>query len=347
MVCALGAALAAGAPALAAGAPEDAAAAQRAHFERGNRLYDAKDWAGAEREYRLAWEMRKSYDLAANLADVELELGRTRDAAEYLAYALRAFPVGGKPAIRQELARRLADAKKRVGTVRVTVSRPGAEVLVDGKPIGYAPLEQEVFVDPGARVIEARLDGHEAARETIEAGKGTEHEVSLTLVQAKPVAGSAPGATAGGPPASGGAVGLPPAEAPATAERSVVPAIVLGGVAVVGLGVGIGLLAGAGGKADSAEELHASITAAGRRCAAGAAGFDARCPELADAARSADTLHDAGVGALIGAGVAAAAAGAYLLWWPAPEAAAGARLRVRAAPAVSATARGVVVVGAF
>jgi hypothetical protein len=32
-----------------------------------------------------------------------------------------------------------------------------AEVLVDGKAVGTAPLASEVFVEPGAHTIEARL----------------------------------------------------------------------------------------------------------------------------------------------------------------------------------------------
>jgi hypothetical protein len=128
-----------------------------------------------------------------------------------------------------------------------------------------------------------------------------------------------------------------PVAPPPSPGRSIVPAIVLGGVAVVGVGVSVGLLAAAGGEGSTVEDLSGSIGDAGRSCVAGAGNFDPRCAELEDTAGQADALQNAGVAVLVGAGVAAAAAGAYLLWWPTPAAAARAGIRVRAVPAVSAT----------
>ena len=98
-----------------------------------------------------------------------------------------------------------------------------------------------------------------------------------------------------------------------------------------------------GSEGGAAEEIHQSILDGGRSCVEGAGNFDPRCPELKSTAESANTLHNAGVGVMIGAGVAAAVAGAYLLLWPAEGVTAQRGVRVRALPAVSATRQGVVV----
>ena len=314
-------------------------------FQQGIRLYSDKKWAEAEAVFREAWALNPTFDVAYNLGSAEHRVGKFAEAAEHLAFALRHWPlIGATTGLRGTAEQRLKEAREKVGALRVTVSVAGAEVFVDGRSVGVTPLEGEVFVAPGEHGIEARREGYETARKEISATAGAAVEVELAPAVKPEVA---PGPV-GAPVTAMGPVGAARSEAqpvPPPAERSLVPAIALGGVAVVGLGVGIGLLAAAGGEASTAEEQHASILRAGRSCVGGAGNYDAQCPELDDVSDRADTLHNAGVGMLIGAGVAAAAAGAYLIWWPAPAGSASAR--VRAAPAMSATGGGVVVVGGF
>jgi hypothetical protein len=76
----------------------------------------------------------------------------------------------------------------------------------------------------------------------------------------------------------------------------------------------------------------------------GAANFDARCPGLNDTALSAGTLHNAGVGLLVGAGAATAATVAYFLW---PASTPRRSSAVRVAPSLSATSAGLMFDGSF
>lgn len=75
----------------------------------------------------------------------------------------------------------LMDARKQVGALSIKVEPVGAEVLVDGVSVGKAPLEGEVFVEPGSHRIEAKLEGYEAAKQGVSAAAGSAQDVEIRL----------------------------------------------------------------------------------------------------------------------------------------------------------------------
>jgi tetratricopeptide (TPR) repeat protein len=161
----------------AATSPEDRAAKL---YAEGNALYDQGKHTQAEAKYQAAWDLRKSFDVAGNLGNVEVQVGQHRDAVEHLTYALQTFPLGEKPEKRKFLEKRLAEAKQQIGTLRIAVNIDGAEILIDGKPIGQSPLPGEVYVEPGERVIDVRR-GRLVATESILVAKGSSQNVAVTL----------------------------------------------------------------------------------------------------------------------------------------------------------------------
>jgi hypothetical protein len=168
--------------------------------------------------------------------------------------------------------------------VRVRASVDGASITVGGKPAGSTPLRSAVFVEPGATVVQAKLAGYLDARQELTVEKGSDREVSLTLVPA-------------------------PAE-----HRSIVPGIVVGSVGLVAGAIGVGLAAAGGSKGSDADALLAQMRG-GRATAVCPAGPD--CAKLKDLLASRDRNLSAGVGLLVGGGVALAAGVTYLLW-PSP-----------------------------
>jgi tetratricopeptide (TPR) repeat protein len=293
-------------------APDSPEARAADLFRRANKLYDAGKFAEAETLYREAWALSKSWDIACNLGAVELDLGKHRDAAEHLAYALREYPAGGKQTQRQALQERLQEARAHVGTLRVRVNVEGAEVSINGTSIGKTPLPPEVFVNPGAVAIDVRSDGYEPAKKTTEAKKGEAQDITITLTP-KP-------------------------------RPSVAPAFVLGGLAIVGVGVGTGLMVASNDKAnDAAKRLDQLVGTYGAKpCDNPAASSE--CTTTADTLRARDTLGNAAIGAFVGSGVAAAAGLGYWLITRREPTKTG---RVQALPVVSSNAGGVVVLGSF
>lgn len=153
-------------------------------FDQGLAAYKQGHFEQALASYESAWKLRKTHDLAAAMAQVEMLLGRPRDAAEHLAYALRYFPVSGKKELRETLESALADATKKVTKVRLMVTGDaGAPVIsVDGKPIDTTVTGSEIYLAPGTRTVEASAKGFKPARRTIEAKEGQSEEVTLALV---------------------------------------------------------------------------------------------------------------------------------------------------------------------
>jgi hypothetical protein len=299
--------------------PPDAASAQADELtRRGVEQIKKHRWADAEAFMRQAWALKRSYDIAGNLGLAEVGLGKWRDAAEHLSYAVRTFPANGKAAHRELLSEKLAAAREQVAALSFEVSPAGAEVKIDGQVAGVAPFEGEVFVMPGARVIEATCAGREPVRWEVDAVRGASSKVTFTLPAAKAV---------------------PPLVVPPP-KRSVVPGVVLASVGGAALAAGLGLVAGGAGKLSTSKNLNSAISGARHSCVAGAANFDARCTDLASASSAADTFKRAGLGLLAGGGVAAVGSAIYLLW---PQAKAAPVIT----PSASASGVGFVVSGEF
>jgi hypothetical protein len=327
-----------------AGATGDVSAEVGRLFDAAEAAFARKDYQASYEAYRAAWALQRSYDIAGNLGNVEIELGKVRDAAEHLSFALRNFPPTGQPKQRAMLMRRIDGVLPLVGRVRVQVNVEGATVLLNGVAVGTSPIAEVVFVDPGVSTLEAKREGYQDARATVKLAPAENQKVTLTLAPAPREAGGAVGPSGPTGPKGGGRPQGPvgPIEDAVPAQRSLVPAFVIGGVGGVALVGGLVLIGVAESKRSDAEALSAET---GHACPVDATSPKGKCADLADAASSADTFGNVGIGGLAIAGAAAAGVAAYLLW-PAPsDKPAGGS--VRAAPVVGLRGGGVVVAGSF
>jgi tetratricopeptide (TPR) repeat protein len=150
-------------------------------FRNGNQLYAEKKWAEAEAAFVAAWELNPTYDVAANLGHTQYRLGKYREAAEHLSFALRTWPLIGAQEPRKLAQERLAEARAFVGSLKIQSEAEHADIFVDGKLVGRTPLDHEVFVDPGARKLEARHELHGTEMLLVKAEKGSTQTVRVTL----------------------------------------------------------------------------------------------------------------------------------------------------------------------
>lgn len=209
-----------------------------------------------------------------------------------LRYALAQFPAKGKPETREALEARFEKAKKLACAVRVKVEA-GAEVLVDGRSVGTAPLADEVFVEAGSHAFEARMRDRQGRQDHARRGR-REPLGGVALARAA--------AEIQAPPAASGSSGL--------ASKWPLPGLVMGAAGVVAMGVG-------GAFVGMAEKNHTDATALRDRLAAGrvsCATASPDCTALHNLTSQADTFGNTGIGLLIGGGVTAAAGVAYVLW---------------------------------
>jgi hypothetical protein len=296
--------------------------ARSLHVE-GARLFELGKYDEAYVAFLAAWALKKHPQIAGNLADCEVKIGKYRDAAEHFAFMARDPNHEAKPEAKRLAQERLKDVQTRIGTVTISVSSNGAELMLDGKALGTSPLEGPIFVDPGAHVVEATLKGHKPARMPVDAPKGSTQNVALTL-EVVPDAPPVP---------------------PVVERRPLWPAIAAGSVAVVALGVGAGLAVAANGKASSSATLLSKVGSSS--ACAGTLASSPDCTALMSDLKSRDALTKGAFSSfVIGGGFAVAAAG--LLSWVAtsPKAEKSAPT-IRITPALGRAEGGIVVLGSF
>jgi hypothetical protein len=299
-------------PALAQSAPAidaNTLAQQRQIFEQGNKLYDQGKLAEAEAAYLAAWKLKKSFDVAGNLGNLEADLKKWRLAAEFLAFAVREFPAGGKPEMRDALLRRFAEVQQQVGKLRCHINRPGAEVFVDNTSIGLAPITDDVYVDPGTHVVEVRIEGAQPVQVTVTATRGHASDVEVHI---EPRSANKVVLIAGG---------------------------VVAGLAVIAGGVFLGLSASEGSTAssDAAKVPHTAP------CPVGGTGATSNCANLISALDNKAIFGNVGVWSLVGAGVV----GVGTLIYGLAGSSRGPRSGLVVVPVVTAQGGGLFVNGSF
>jgi hypothetical protein len=162
------------------------------HYKEGLRAAKRGQWERAHEAFLAAWRIQAHPRVAAELGRTEIELGMHLEAAEHLAFSLREG-ADATPAEREEADTLWREARSHVGILRVRVEGKGANVLVDGRSVGYAPLERSIFVEPGQRVIEAHGPGSLRVTRMLKVKAGAAADVHLVPAPPRaPVALPAP-----------------------------------------------------------------------------------------------------------------------------------------------------------
>ncbi|MEZ4298340.1 MAG: PEGA domain-containing protein [Polyangiaceae bacterium] len=285
-------------------------------FAQANEAFDAGKLQEAYDLYQQAWALKRTYDIAGNLGQVELKLGKFRDAAQHLEFTLRLFPPTGKSEPREAIRRAFEAARKEVGTLSIRVNVRGAEVSIDGASVGLSPFDAPVFVEPGKRVIEATLEAHLPTRIELELAKNESRDLSLALT--------------------------PKAQPPPPPRN--VPLLLTGfGVSLAAAGTGIGLMLASTERGSDADALLQQLHAAepDGQCPCGTA--DQRA-DLKGLRQDHDLYFNLAVGMFVGAGVLAVGTAAYALTPSFQKPSAKSAVLV---PVVSDRAGGAVLIGTF
>jgi hypothetical protein len=174
----------------------DARERSREAFKRGVSQIHAQDWPGARASFEQAWALFQHPSILLNLGIARLRTGDPVLAEQDLVRFLSED--GGASA--EELAgarEALAEARSKIGTLRVLVSPASASVSVDGKPIellrkGEA-LVGEARTKPGRHTVTASAEGFvQQQRDVTVAAKGDAEE-KITLAAVGAPAGPAEG----------------------------------------------------------------------------------------------------------------------------------------------------------
>ncbi len=310
-------------------------------MNQGVTQYSKGNLVAAREAFLEAFKLAPHHTIASNLAEVEIKLGKYREASEHLNYVLHSLP----PSATEERAsseKDLAQCRERLSIVRVAVSVQGAAVTLDGQSVGTAPLETELWLEPGEYVVEARHAGYEPASERVTVRAGESREIMLALSELM--------ASDAGPTADDYRGEIKP-----SSGMSAKTMVVIGGsvLTIAAAAVGTVFLVKKNSAAEDADQALADIIEAepdlgknGEACRLEPSERPAACATLMDAQHDKETFKNVAIGSFIAAGAFGVGTAVTYLLWPDKKASSATplglpRSRVSFAPWIDRNARGV------
>ena len=165
--------------------PERGAAGREAKrlSDLGIAEYVSGDYVAALEHFEQSYAKVPAPSLLFNIGRVLSELGRDLDALVAFERFLAASPNATDDAHGFATAKVLV-LQQRVAHLAIRTSVAGAEILVDGMPLGRAPLAAAVRVVPGTHQVMARAAGYATALAALDARAGAHVDVELRLLPA-------------------------------------------------------------------------------------------------------------------------------------------------------------------
>ncbi len=172
----------------------------RRRFQEGVKFFDQKRYEEARAAFLQAYALKHHPAVLLNLAQSENRSGHPLEAARHFSSYLRES-VGSPASERNDAEKGLAAARTKLGRIHLTVTS-GAEVLVDGEPVGTAPFAEAVDAAPGTHLLEAKLGGKStSASVSVQVGKSSNATLTLESGGAAILA-PVPAPTPAAPPAA-------------------------------------------------------------------------------------------------------------------------------------------------
>jgi hypothetical protein len=210
----------------------------RNHFDAGTLAFDQARFADAALEFEQAYALEPAWQVLYNLGAVYAALGRSAEAAAafelYLEQGVGSIGADRGREVESELARQRA----KTGELEITVSDSGAELRVDNRLVGRSPLPRPIRLSAGSHTVDAVLERRTSEHREVIVRAGDHARLSVTLVPTLAPQGSQPRPLM--------AAAVPAAvvhedSSSGTAQR--IASYAIGGLGLVGVGVGVAVVA--------------------------------------------------------------------------------------------------------
>ena len=166
----------------------DAKERSRAAFRKGVAQLRAQDWSAARASFEAAWALFPHPSILLNLGIARLRTEDPVRAEQDLMHFL-SEDGGASP---EELAgarEALAEARTKLGTLKILVAPAGARITVDGKAVesvrrpdpGVSGVLADVRAKPGRHTIAVEAEGHTPQRREVDLAAKAESSLSITL----------------------------------------------------------------------------------------------------------------------------------------------------------------------
>jgi hypothetical protein len=278
----------------------------------------------AYKAFTKAWEFDQQPTIALTLAEVEMELGLYKDAADHWLFFLKeATPDNPE---RPNAHNQLAECRRHLARAKVVVNVEGTEVILDDKFAGRAPLRDDLWLAPGEHTISIRSNqgAAQAQKMTVAAGESRTIEFNVERPRASAPTVPAPIAPASlsSPTPDSPAAPTPIASEPREPSSARVPVVIAGSIlTAVAAGAGVFFTVQSNNASSDADKYRAAVDRASAsgdpsQCSDPIGVRPPACGDLEDAVADQKSAHDLAVGSFIAAGALGLGTVAALLFWP-------------------------------
>jgi hypothetical protein len=162
--------------------PAGVTEAARAHFKTGIRLFQAQTYEGALAEFEASYELKPGPGSLQNIALCQKALSRYADAVDSLTRLLARHGAELSGAERNAAERARDELAALVGSVRLTVEPPNADVTLDGKVLPPAARTATLRLNTGEHTFGASAPGYASVTKSVRVTSAHEElPVELTL----------------------------------------------------------------------------------------------------------------------------------------------------------------------
>ena len=150
-------------------------------LSQGSKLYHQGDLAGALEKFEAAYVAFPSPKLMFNIGQANRDLGRPVEAIEAFQRFL-AEAANVSPETMAEARNSVGELRGKLGRIRIDCETAGAQIAVDGKSVGVAPLPDLIWATPGRHQVTAKHVSAAPAIEDVDVAAGSVSIVTLRLL---------------------------------------------------------------------------------------------------------------------------------------------------------------------
>jgi hypothetical protein len=161
-------------------ADAEAKAKAQTLLKEGATLYERGALVQALEKFNEAYAVFKSPKLLFNIGQASRDLGRFAEAMTAFERFLDEAP-DARPDMIEEAKKSVQELQGKLGKIRIQCSKTGAEISVDGKPVGVAPLTEPIWAMQGTHQVTARHQDMTPAVEDVDVNVGWVHTVVMNL----------------------------------------------------------------------------------------------------------------------------------------------------------------------
>ena len=153
----------------------------KSHYRRAREFYEENNFRGALVETQRAYDLSGNAALLFDLGQIQYQLQDYPSALNAFTRYLASNKGDVQPARVAEVQKDIERLKGRIGSLRITSNKRGAQILVDDVVVGTSPLSEPVLVGAGRHKIVATADGQTTPPKVVDVAGAEVIEVSLAL----------------------------------------------------------------------------------------------------------------------------------------------------------------------